>query len=139
MRVVADTNVLVSGILWTGAPHTILMAAEDARVIFYSSPALLRELEGVLARPKFRPRLRELQITAEDATAAYARLAHVVTPRRVLRVVAADPADDDVVACAVAARAKFLISGDTDLLRLRSYGRISILSPRAVVRRHLVS
>lgn len=137
MRVVADTNVIVSGILWIGPPHTILLAAEDARVTLYTSPALLQELEGVLTRPKFAPRLRDLQVTAEDVTAAYARLAHFVSPRHVMRLVETDPADDEVVACALAARTKFIISGDADLLRLRSYRRIAILSPAAFVRQRL--
>jgi putative PIN family toxin of toxin-antitoxin system len=73
MRGVADTNVIVSGILWIGAPHTILIAAEDVRVTLYSSPALLQEIEGVLKRPKFAPRLRDLQVTAEEVTAAFVR------------------------------------------------------------------
>lgn len=137
MRVVADTNVIVSAILWVGTPHTILAAAEEARLTLCVSPALLQELEGVLHRPKFAPRLRALQVSAEDLTAGYARLAHVVLPRRVMRVVEADPADDEVLACAVAARAKFIISGDADLLRLRTYKRMPILSPTAFVRQIL--
>ena len=137
MRVVADTNVIVSGILWIGAPHTILIAAENARLTLSTSPALLQELEGVLKRPKFVPRLRDLQVTAEEVTAAYARLAHIVSPRRVMRLVAADPADDEVLACALAARAKFIITGDSDLLQLRSYTRISILSPAAFILQNL--
>lgn len=110
MRVVADTNVIVSGILWIGTPHTILIAAENARLTLYTSPALLQELEGVLKRPKFVPRLRDLQVTAEEVTTAYARLAHIVNPRRVIRLVETDPADDEVVACALAAR-DILIGG----------------------------
>jgi len=91
----------------------------------------------VLKRPKFAPRLRDLQVTAEEVTTAYVRLAHVVIPRRVMRLVETDPADDEVFACAVAARAKFIISGDVDLLRMRSYRHISILSPAAFVRQIL--
>jgi len=66
MRVVADTNVIVSAMLWIGAPHTILVAAEDARLTLCISPALLQELDGVLHRPKFAPRLHELQVGAEE-------------------------------------------------------------------------
>jgi putative PIN family toxin of toxin-antitoxin system len=64
MRVVADTNVIVSAMLWIGSPHRILVAAEDDRLTLYTSPALLRELTGVLTRPKFASRLRELQVSA---------------------------------------------------------------------------
>lgn len=127
----------MSAILWIDIPHAILSAAEEARLILCVSPVLLQELEGVLHRPKLAPRLRTLQMGAEDLTAAYARLAHVVLPRRVMRVVETDPADDEVLACALAARAKFIISGDSDLLRLRTYKRMPILSPTAFVRQIL--
>lgn len=76
MRVVADTNVVVSALLWIRTPHSLLVAAEEARLTLCISPALLQELEGVLHRPKFSPRLRQLQVGAEDLTARYARLAH---------------------------------------------------------------
>lgn len=137
MRVVADTNVIVSAMLWIGTPHLILVAAEDARLTLCTSPALLQELAGVLERPKFASRLRELQVSVAELTAGYARLAHLVSPQRVIRLVTTDPADDEVLACALAARAKYIVSGDSDLLRLRSYQRIPILSPTAFVRQKL--
>lgn len=137
MRVVADTNVIVSAMLWIGSPHQILVALEDARLTLCTSPSLLRELTGVLSRPKFAPRLRALEVSASELTASYARLARLVNPQRVMRVVAEDPADDEVLACALAARAHYIVSGDTDLLRLRSYRGISILSPRLFVQQKL--
>ncbi|MDH5740882.1 MAG: PIN domain-containing protein [Nitrospira sp.] len=70
-------------------------------------------------------------------TTGYARLARLVNPQRVIRVVAEDPADDEVLACALAARAHYIVSGDTDLLRLRSYRGIPILSPRLFVQQKL--
>lgn len=134
MRVVADTNVIVSALLWVGTPHTILVAAEEARLTLFISPALLEELEGVLQRQKFVRRLHDLQVSAAELTTGYARVAHVVLPRRVMRVVPSDLADDAVLACALAARANYLVSGDADLLRLRLYKGIRILSPTVFVR-----
>ncbi|MBX3325871.1 MAG: putative toxin-antitoxin system toxin component, PIN family [Nitrospira sp.] len=137
MRVVADTNVIVSAMLWLGSPHRILVAVEGARLTLYTSPALLRELTGVLNRPKFAARLRELQVSGSELTADYARLAHLVNPQRIRRVVVDDPSDDEVLACALAARAQYIVSGDSDLLRLRSYRDIPILSPRSFVQQKL--
>ncbi|MBI5671958.1 MAG: putative toxin-antitoxin system toxin component, PIN family [Nitrospirae bacterium] len=137
MRVVADTNVIVSAMLWIGSPHQILVASEDARLTLCTSPSLLRELTGVLSRPKFAPRLRALQVSVSELTTGYARLARLVNPQRIMRVVAEDPADDEVLACALAARAHYIVSGDTDLLRVRSYRGISILSPHLFVQQKL--
>lgn len=99
--------------LWIGSPHRILVASEDARLILYTSPALLQELAGVLDRPKFASRLRDLHASAAELTAGYARLARLVTPQRVMRVVMEDPADDEVLACALGARANYIVSGDS--------------------------
>lgn len=137
MRVVADTNVIVSAMLWIGTPHEILVASERARLTLWVSPALLRELTGVLNRPKFAPRLRELRVSASELTAGYARLARLVKPQRIMRVVTEDPADDEVLACALAARAQYIVTGDSDLLRLQSYRGISILSPTVFVQQQL--
>jgi len=134
MRVVADTNVIVSALLWLGIPHDILVAAEESRLTLCVSPVQLQELLGVLGRPKFSQRLRDLRVSAAELTAGYVRLTHVVLPQRVPRIVATDVADDEVLACALAARAKYIISGDSDLLRLRSYKQIPILSPTIFVR-----
>ena len=134
MRVVTDTNVIVSALLWIGAPHDILVSAEETRLTLCVSPVLVQELLGVLERPKFAQRLRDLRVSAAELTAGYARLTHVVIPQRVPRIVATDMADDEVLACALAARAKYIFSGDSDLLRLRSYKQIPILSPTIFVR-----
>ena len=130
MRIVADTNVLVSALLWTGLPHRFLANAEAHRFTLYTSPALIHELAGVLARQKFAPRLRILQVTPEELVAGYLNVAHLLAPPVILPVIAEDPADDAVLACALAARATYLITGDPHLLRLQSYHAIQIVTPR---------
>ena len=57
MRVVADTNVVVSGLLWHGNERRLLDAARDGFVELFTSKELLAELEDVLGRSKFAPRL----------------------------------------------------------------------------------
>ncbi len=63
MRVVADTNIVVSGLLWRGNPRLILDAARDGGIDLYTSGALLDELEEVLVREKFSGRLRAAGVT----------------------------------------------------------------------------
>ena len=57
MRVVADTNTVVSGLLWHGNPRRVLEAARAGALQLYTSAALLAEIEEVLQRPKFAQRL----------------------------------------------------------------------------------
>jgi putative PIN family toxin of toxin-antitoxin system len=55
MRVVADTNVVVSGLLWRGNPRRVLDAARDGIIELFTSIVLLEELEDVLSRERFAP------------------------------------------------------------------------------------
>lgn len=128
MRVVLDTNTVISGIFWGGHPRQILEMARSGTISICTSQALLDELLDVLSRPKFGARLTtSVNLTAEEVVADYAALAEIVAVQAVERVVPDDPDDDEVIACAVAAEASYIVSGDKDLLDLSSYGNISIL------------
>ena len=131
MKVVADTSVVVSALLWPGLPHRILIAAETGAITLYTSPALLDEWAGVLARSKFSMRLSARRVTVEELVTGYARLAHLVLPRPIAPVIHEDPSDDAVLACALSAQARFIVSSDPHLLRLDYYRSIQIVSPRA--------
>jgi putative PIN family toxin of toxin-antitoxin system len=60
MRLVLDTNIVVSGLLWDGAPRRLLRAAASANVLLFISPPLLEELTDVLSRRKFEKRIATL-------------------------------------------------------------------------------
>jgi uncharacterized protein len=129
MRAVADTNVVISGLLWRGAPRGVLDLARAGRVDLFTSPSLLLELGEVLQRKKFSRRLAAAEVTVEDLVLGYAALATVIRPPSIGRVVEDDPDDDAVLACAVAARADVIISGDRHLLNLREFRGMPILVP----------
>ncbi len=128
MRVVADTNTIVSGLLWHGAPRQVLDAAREGTITLFISAVLLDELEEVLARPKFSVRLERIRLQPKDLAQGFSALATMVKPTDIPRVVDADVDDDAVIACAVAARAQAIVTGDNDLLRLKKYTEISILT-----------
>jgi putative PIN family toxin of toxin-antitoxin system len=128
VRIVLDTNVALSALLWGGPPRRVLEAARaQPGVQLYTSPALLEELADVLTRPSPTKRLALIGKTARDVLADYAAAMEVVTPEAVPRVVR-DPDDDQVIAAAVAAQADVIVSGDADLLDLREYQGIAIVT-----------
>ena len=66
MRVVADTNIVVSGLLWRGNPRRVLDAARDGIIELFTSPSLLEELEEVLSRKKFATRLEAANVAGAN-------------------------------------------------------------------------
>ncbi len=130
-----DTNVLVSALLWTGPPHELLHAARTGTAALLTSPALIAELRDVLARPKLAPRIAELGTTAGELMESLLSRVVVVEPATVEPVIVADPDDDHVLACALAGKARWVISGDAHLLALKRHKRIAILTPPEAARK----
>jgi putative PIN family toxin of toxin-antitoxin system len=127
MRVVADTSTVVSGLMWRGKPRQVLDAARTRTISLFTSTTLLAELEDVLNRDKFARRLALIGHSPRDLLVGYAALATIVTPAVISPVILVDPDDDAVLACAVAASAKVVVSGDSHLLALKKYQNILIL------------
>ena len=129
MRAVIDTNVLVSGLLWDGAPHTLLAQVRSGSLALVASPALFAELENVLGRAKFDVILTRSATTRKDTLNELRQMAELVEPPPLPQPVCRDPDDDQVLALALAARADLIVSGDDDLLALGSFQGIPIVTP----------
>lgn len=135
MRLALDTNTAVSGLLWHGTPGQLIDAAEAGRIELATSTPLLAELKDVLFRAKFANQLAARGLSAQDLFDGYAALATVVTPAAITPTITRDPADDAVLACALAARADLVVSGDAQLLNLKRVHTIEIVAAAEAVRR----
>jgi putative PIN family toxin of toxin-antitoxin system len=123
MRVVLDTNVIVSAVIAGGTPLAVLLLAVRGEVTLITSPFLLGDLRRVLCT----------KFSAETARtdAFIARLkerAHIVHPKDTVSILDDDP-DNRVLECALAGEASIIVTGDYDLLRLNEFRRIRILKP----------
>jgi len=128
LRAVADTNTVVSGLLYRGSERALLEAARAGRCALYTSAVLLAELADVLPRAKFATRIAAADMSVARIVRRYARLATRVVPARIGPSVPGDPDDDSVLACALAAGADLVVSGDKRLRNLKSWQRIPIVS-----------
>jgi len=128
MRVVADTNILISAFLFGGLPRVFLERGLAGAFSLVTSGALLDELDeklnGKFAVPENKRRAFLSQLKSK---------ASVVNPSFVLDAVPDDPDDNRVLECAVAGKANCIVSGDRHLLRLGSYEGIAILTVRRFI------
>jgi len=135
VRLVLDTNTVVSGLLWQGMPGQLISAAQSESISLYTSVSLLAELHGVLTREKFSEQLRARGLDALEIFNGYAALAAIVEPASIASTIRQDPADDAVLACALAAQADLIVSGDSHLGNLKVYHGIPIVAATEALRR----
>lgn len=128
MKVVLDTNVLVSAMFWIGAPAKLIEELNRKDHQGYSSPALIDELANVLKRD-FRLTDEE---TREEIRKILAFVA-IISPKKQLKAVRDDPTDDKVVECAIESCADYIATRDRHLLKLDKVCGIKVLKPEEVL------
>lgn len=124
-KVVADTNVFISALMFGGLPGAFLDLALMRLFALAISPALLDELDEKL-RLKF-------EMADKDALAVRSKLqgvAELVVPDFTLDAVRDDPDDNRVLECAVKVNADYIVSGDRHLRKLKEYAGIPVLTVR---------
>jgi putative PIN family toxin of toxin-antitoxin system len=125
LRVVADSNIFVSALVFGGVAARLLQNAVDGKVQLFVSEAILEETLGVM-RDKFGRSAEQL----EEARQAILSVADMVSERHILDIVKDDPDDNRILECALAAGADAIVSGDKHLLRLKRFEGISIITLR---------
>jgi len=105
----------------------LIEQARGGRITIVSSAVLLAEFAAVVRRRKFRAVLDRSSTDPEKLLLELRRLAEIIDPSPAFEPVSRDPGDDAVLAVAIATAADLIVSGDRDLLTLRSHGGIPIV------------
>lgn len=124
IKVVLDTNVFISALFWKGAPYRIFRKILEGAVLNFTSPQILEEIKNrLLEKFKLPPeKVKEfLEIIVFNS--------QIVYPKKKLKVVKKDPADNKILECALEAKASFIISGDKHLLEIGKYKGMKIIMP----------
>ncbi len=123
-RIVLDTNVVISAILFGGTPATIIKKIIRGEVQGFTSLFILDEILDVLQRPKFGLTPKQAFSIVED----YQDLCELVGPTIQVQAVPDDPDDNRILECAQESSAQYIITGDNHLLKIRKWEDIPILS-----------
>lgn len=124
LRVVLDTNVLVSAIISDGKSRELLRRGISKQFSIITSDLILKELTVVLRRPKFKTS----QVEVQRVIVALMRTAEVVNVTSKIKAVKEDPKDDMVVETAYDGNADMIVTGDSHLLVLNNFKKIKIVS-----------
>lgn len=126
MKAVFDTNVLIAGFLTEGVCSKLLVRARKGECDLILSHDIIREFEKVLGK-KFglsRQEIYDVRAVLSEATKEIIRKVNPIDP------VCRDKDDNKILACALAADADLLVTGDEDLLVMKKYGKTRIISPK---------
>ncbi len=123
VRIVLDTNILVSGLLHNGKPRRLLDLAVNGNLELVSSTEMIKELSEVLSRDKFGLSKGEQIVMADFVI----RLSKITVLKSKFKAVKEDPDDDIVINTAYDGDAEYIVTGDRAILSLKKFGKISIV------------
>ncbi|MBI4143817.1 putative toxin-antitoxin system toxin component, PIN family [Candidatus Woesearchaeota archaeon] len=134
MRIVLDTNVLVSGTYWSGSSFRILKMAMNEEFSLIISEKILDEYKKILYSDELMAKTDEIQKARLSSTEVLLVNSERVNPEYSFGIVTDDPDDDKFVYCAVEGKCDFLVSQDEHILKLKEYQRIRIVTPDEFLR-----
>jgi len=126
VKAVFDTNVLLAAFITEGICSKILVRGRKRQFHLILCPVILREFERVLIK-KFSTTRNEARSILQIVSEA---MHSVVIPSQSVQGICRDPDDDAILACALEAGADYLVTGDVDLLELKIFKGIRIVTPR---------
>ena len=127
LKLVLDTNIIVSAFFWEGNEAELLRKIEQGNADLYITIEILKEVEEVIKRPKFNEVMRKANSTPDQIMQKIVLLSHLVIAPKLNIKICRDEKDNKFLECAESAKVDYLVSGDEDLLSLKEYKGIPII------------
>ena len=124
LKIVFDTNVLVSGIVHAGKSKQLIEGVLEGKITLILSMPIIREFKKVIARDKFKLS-KDQQKTLTNFVLGIGNIIRVSSKFKVIRE---DPSDDIILRTAHDGKARFIVSGDEHLLSLKAFRGIRIVT-----------
>ena len=126
MRIVIDSNIFVSSFFWGGNPRRIIDRVIDGLDELYISDEILKEILEVMSRKKFDLELQKVM----DYISIIDQYANKVVPKENIEIISRDKDDNKIIYCGLIGKVDCIITGDNDLLILKEYNGIKIMTPK---------
>lgn len=134
LRVVLDTNVIISGLFFKGPPARILDLVSAGEIMPVFSYGTFQELQQTLTHPKFQMPIARLPFTVADFFEELLSRSEMLEQQSIGFTIVSDPADNLFLACAVEGRVGYLVTGDKELLAVGHIMDIPITTPSIFLR-----
>ncbi len=121
-KVVFDTNIYLSAIIFGGNPRKVLQLAINEKILLYSSTEILLEV-ALKLKGKFKWPSEQINLTIKNI----GNLVKIIRIKEKIDFIKKDPTDNKILEAAIESKAGFIITGDSHLLELKSYKRIKII------------
>lgn len=133
MKIVLDTNVLISGIFFSGPPSIIIQAWRNSKIKIILSKEILEEYQRVAEELSSKFSAVDIDRIIELLTI----YGEVFETKDISVSVCEDPDDNKFIECAIASSSKLIVSGDKHLLNITGYQGISVLKPKDFIDNYL--
>lgn len=127
MKIVLDTNVLISAIFWGGKPREIIKLWVSDYIELFATKEIIKEYFDIMDR------MDRQRMLVEKWQNYILKNIHIIEAKAFIRL-SRDPHDDKFLNCAIAANATYIVSGDNDLLELKEIGKTKIVSPSVFIK-----
>lgn len=132
MKIVVDTNVLISGVFFGGFPRKVLSSIVEKRITAFATAEIIDEYEEIVEEMIARKQGN----ISKDILSPLIQVLKIIEPVSAVRV-SRDPDDDKFLGCAKDAKALFIVSGDKDLLVLGEYEGVLIVTAKEFCEQYL--
>jgi|SRR3989344_3310058 len=136
MKIIADTNTLISATFWHGASDKIISKAETKAIELVLSDDILKEYSEVLNYEEIQNKIKDKKLEMQRTLGKIISMSTLVVPKEKLNIVIDDPDDNKILECAVAGNVDCIVSNDNHLLKLKEFRGIPILTPEKFLEKH---
>src|SRR3989338_4519520 len=130
IKVVFDSNILVSATFWTGDSFTVLNQADKGVIKNFLSKEIEEEYRRVITSEEIIEKQERLRLNMQEIVERVIITSMIVIPKRKITAVNDDPDDDKIIECAVEGKVDYIITQDNHLLKLKDFEGIRIVTPK---------
>ena len=129
VKVVLDTNILVSGTFWTGNSFKIMELIDEKEIISILSKEIINEYHRTINKDEIMDKVKDKDLIISNASRKIVLNSMIIQPKEKLDIIKEDPDDNKILECAYEGKVDYIISNDKHLLKLKEFKTIKIVKP----------